>query len=99
MSPVCSGRRTLIEEERRSRRPKGKIGGIIMNKVDLIRAWKDPVYRARLSREEIAGLPDHPSGLLELDEGLLKEVAGAATLTTYKTCTAYTSNQARGCCK
>ena len=70
-----------------------------MNKVDLIRAWKDPVYRARLSREEIAGLPDHPSGLLELDEGLLKEVAGAFPMTTYKTCTAYTSNQARGCCK
>jgi mersacidin/lichenicidin family type 2 lantibiotic len=70
-----------------------------MNRIDVIRAWKDPVYRARLSREEIAGLPDHPSGILELDEELLKEVAGAATLTTYKTCTAYTENQARGCCK
>jgi mersacidin/lichenicidin family type 2 lantibiotic len=70
-----------------------------MNKVDVIRAWKDPVYRARLSREEIAVLPVHPSGIIELDEGLLKEAAGAATLTTYKTCTAYTVNQARGCCK
>ncbi|HEY4574638.1 MAG TPA: mersacidin/lichenicidin family type 2 lantibiotic [Thermoanaerobaculia bacterium] len=70
-----------------------------MNKVDLIRAWKDPVYRARLSREEIAGLPDHPSGILELDEGLLKVASGGYPLTTYKTCTAYTSNQARGCCK
>ena len=49
--------------------------------------------------DPLLSLPDHPSGLLELDEGLLKEVAGAATLTTYKTCTAYTSSQARGCCK
>jgi mersacidin/lichenicidin family type 2 lantibiotic len=70
-----------------------------MNKVDVIRAWKDPVYRARLSREEIAGLPVHPSGILELDELLLREVSAAAILTTYKTCTAYTENQARGCCK
>lgn len=70
-----------------------------MRKVDLVRAWKDPVYRASLTEEERAGLAAHPSGLLELDEGLLKEAAGGATLTTYKTCTAYTSNQARGCCK
>lgn len=70
-----------------------------MRKVDLVRAWKDPVYRASLTEEERAQLAAHPSGLLELDEGLLKEAAGAATLTTYKTCTAYTSNQARGCCK
>ena len=70
-----------------------------MRKVDLVRAWKDPVYRASLTEEELAGLAAHPSGLLELDEGLLKEAAGGATLTTYKTCTAYTSNQARGCCK
>ena len=70
-----------------------------MRKVDLVRAWKDPVYRASLTAEERAELAAHPSGLLELDEGLLKEAAGAATLTTYKTCTAYTVNQARGCCK
>ena len=69
-----------------------------MNKIDVIRAWKDPVYRAGLSREEIAGLPGHPSGLLELNEEQLKMAAGAI-LTTYKTCTAYTVNQARGCCK
>ena len=70
-----------------------------MTKVDVIRAWKDPVYRAGLSREEIAGLPCHPSGLMELNEEQLKMASGNATLTTYKTCTAYTVNQARGCCK
>ncbi|HEY3569323.1 MAG TPA: mersacidin/lichenicidin family type 2 lantibiotic [Thermoanaerobaculia bacterium] len=69
-----------------------------MRKVDLVRAWKDPVYRASLTEEERAELAAHPSGLLELDEALLKEAAGAAVITTYRTCTAYTSNQARGCC-
>ena len=70
-----------------------------MNKIDVIRAWKDPVYRAGLSREEIAALPGHPSGLMELNEEQLKMASGSAILTTYKTCTAYTVNQARGCCK
>ena len=70
-----------------------------MRKVDLVRAWKDPVYRASLTEEERSQLTAHPSGVIELDDLLLREAAGAATLTTYKTCTAYTSNQARGCCK
>jgi mersacidin/lichenicidin family type 2 lantibiotic len=70
-----------------------------MNKTDVIRAWKDPLYRARLSREEASGLPVHPSGILDLDEEQLKGASGGQILTTYKTCTAYTSSQARGCCK
>jgi mersacidin/lichenicidin family type 2 lantibiotic len=70
-----------------------------MRKVDVVRAWKDPLYRASLAEEERAELAAHPSGLLELDEELLKAATGAVPLTTYKTCTAYTSNQARGCCK
>ncbi|HSU84723.1 MAG TPA: mersacidin/lichenicidin family type 2 lantibiotic [Thermoanaerobaculia bacterium] len=70
-----------------------------MRKVDLVRAWKDPVYRASLTAEERGALAAHPSGILELDELLLREVSAAAILTTYKTCTAYTENQARGCCK
>jgi mersacidin/lichenicidin family type 2 lantibiotic len=69
-----------------------------MRKVDLVRAWKDPVYRASLTEEELAGLAAHPSGLLELPEDQLKTATGAVPMTTYRTCTAYTSNQARGCC-
>lgn len=67
-----------------------------MNKTDIIRAWKDPLYRARLSREQAAGLPDHPSGVLDLDEEQLKVAAGAIPITTYRTCTAYTTRA--GCC-
>lgn len=66
-----------------------------MNKNDVIRAWKDPLYRAGLSREEASGLPVHPSGILDLDEEQLKRSVGGV-ITTYRTCTAYTSRT--GCC-
>ena len=66
-----------------------------MNKNDVIRAWKDPLYRARLSREEATGLPVHPSGILDLDDEQLKLTAGGVR-TTFRTCTVYTSRT--GCC-
>lgn len=44
----------------------------------IVRAWKDPEFRARLSTEERASLPDSPSGkpLTELDEETLHEIVG-----------------------
>jgi mersacidin/lichenicidin family type 2 lantibiotic len=39
-----------------------------MNKLDAIRAWKDPAYRATLSEGDRARLPQHPSGLIELSD-------------------------------
>ncbi len=60
-----------------------------MNKVDVIRAWKDPLYRATLSPEDLARLPSHPAGLIELREDDLKEVTGSLQ-TTFRTCTMYT---------
>jgi mersacidin/lichenicidin family type 2 lantibiotic len=68
-----------------------------MNKIDVIRAWKDPVYRAGLSRDEVAGLPGHPSGFLEIDEEQLKMAAGAV-ITTFRTCTMLSFNNWRSCC-
>jgi mersacidin/lichenicidin family type 2 lantibiotic len=49
-----------------------------MKKDMIIQAWKDPAYRARLSAEERASLPECPAGrpLTELDEGSLGEVVG-----------------------
>jgi len=35
--------------------------------LDIVRAWKDPEYRASLSDVERAQLPAHPSGLIELE--------------------------------
>lgn len=55
--------------------------------VDIIRAWTDPEYRAGLSSEELASIPPHPSGLIELSDADLTSVAGGrgCTKTTYST--------------
>ena len=44
----------------------------------IIRAWKDPEFRARLSAEQRASLPDCPSGspLTELGEEALRDIIG-----------------------
>jgi mersacidin/lichenicidin family type 2 lantibiotic len=67
-----------------------------MRKVDAIRAWKDPVYRASLSAEDLAQLPVHPSGLLEIADEHLRVTSGGTT--TAPTCTAYTYFRLRACC-
>lgn len=69
-----------------------------MNKTDVIRAWKDPVYRASLSEEERAALPLHPAGLSELSDDQLRIAGVAAVITTAPTCTQYTFLQLRECC-
>lgn len=53
-----------------------------MNKESIIRAWKDPAYRASLSSEQRAELPEHPSGVVELDDSTLGEAVGGAVLDT-----------------
>lgn len=68
-----------------------------MKKVDIIRAWKDPVYRASLTPDELAQLPSHPSGVLELQEEQLRDVSGSV-LTTAIDCTEYTYAHWRRCC-
>jgi mersacidin/lichenicidin family type 2 lantibiotic len=48
-----------------------------MSNIDIIRAWKDEEYRRSLSAAERAALPEHPAGLIELEDELLGQVAGA----------------------
>ncbi len=67
-----------------------------MNKTDVIRAWKDPVYRSTLGAEELGALPAHPAGLIELHEDELRGVGGAV-ITTALTCTAFTFGNWRAC--
>ena len=71
-----------------------------MNKIDIVRAWKDPVYRASLSEDQLAALPMHPSGLTDLrDEQLRMATGGAvAAQTTAQTCTEYTFLDRKACC-
>jgi mersacidin/lichenicidin family type 2 lantibiotic len=42
-----------------------------MTPSDIIRAWKDPSYRAGLSATQRAQLPTHPAGAIELPEPAL----------------------------
>ncbi len=44
----------------------------------IVRAWKDPAYRASLSDEERASLPESPSGraMTELEDGELLGISG-----------------------
>jgi len=51
-------------------------GKIHMNTVNIIRAWKDAEYRNSLSAAEMAALPQHPAGLVELPEEEMAAVAG-----------------------
>ena len=70
-----------------------------MIRVDVIRAWKDPSYRANLSADELALMPGHPSGLVELSDEDLKLASGLAGIpvTTYITCTESTFRRFRCC--
>ena len=51
-----------------------------MNKDTLIRAWKDPSFRAGLTAEERMRLPVSPAGeaMAELDEDELRIIRGGA---------------------
>ena len=69
-----------------------------MNRVDTVRAWKDPLYRASLTAEERDRLPGHPSGFLEIDEEQLKAASGGAPVTTNLACTMLSFNKWRSCC-
>ena len=53
-----------------------------MNRLDIIRAWKDADYRESLSDAERAALPENPAGLMELPEAALGNVAGGGPLPT-----------------
>jgi mersacidin/lichenicidin family type 2 lantibiotic len=42
----------------------------------VIRAWKDEEYRASLTEQERALLPEHPAGINELSDAELEQLAG-----------------------
>ena len=44
--------------------------------IDIIRAWKDPAHRRTLSSAELAQLPAHPAGSIELSDTELDAVYG-----------------------
>jgi mersacidin/lichenicidin family type 2 lantibiotic len=46
--------------------------------MNVVGAWKDPEYRATLSEGELAALPPHPCGPVELGDDALARIVGAA---------------------
>lgn len=60
-----------------------------MEKVNVIKAWKDPEYRASLTPEQLASLPEHPAGVLNKDQ--LQKIKGVGPNNTIS-CTPF-----RGC--
>ena len=72
-----------------------------MSKMDVIRAWRDPEYRATLSSEELSRLPSNPAGLVELTDEELGRASGidAIPSTTAPECTMSTWRHGpRRCC-
>ena len=71
-----------------------------MSVENVVRAWKDPSYRASLDAEGLSKLPLNPAGLVELTETQLKEASGLAgvIVTTFRTCTEFTFRRFH-CCK
>lgn len=71
-----------------------------MTKTEIIRAWKDPEYRSTLTDADLASIPSHPAGLIELDDEELARAAGllVGAQTTAMTCTQYTFRGWRRCC-
>jgi len=71
-----------------------------MAKIDVIRAWKDPVYRAGLAAADRAVLPQNPAGLVELNDEELKMASGLSgiALTTAIDCTEFSFRGWRRCC-
>ena len=69
-----------------------------MSKVNVVRAWKDPKYRASLSTEELAGMPANPAGMIAASGAKLRS-AGENTrqLTTAWFCTMYSVGGSRCC--
>ena len=43
-----------------------------MTTFETVKAWKDEEYRDTLSAEQMEQVPGHPSGLIELQQGVLE---------------------------
>ncbi len=71
-----------------------------MSELDVVRAWKDPAYRASLSEEDLSRVPPHPAGLVELTDTELKAATGLSGIirTTNLACTMYSFRGWGSCC-
>lgn len=52
-----------------------------MNKLDIIRAWKDELFRKSLSSAQQTLLPEHPAGEIVLSEAEMATINGGIVFT------------------
>ena len=45
-------------------------------KKKILEAWRNEEYYLSLSEEERAGIPEHPSGILDVEDDVLRTIAG-----------------------
>jgi mersacidin/lichenicidin family type 2 lantibiotic len=65
-----------------------------MSDSDIIRAWKDPRFRQTFSESELANLPEHPAGTIDLTDADLSNVGKT---TQFPTCTRVISEPCISC--
>jgi mersacidin/lichenicidin family type 2 lantibiotic len=52
--------------------------GMMMNRIDVIRAWKDQAYFDSLTDAQRASLPANPAGLIEITPQQAQKITGGA---------------------
>ena len=58
-----------------------------MKKKEILEAWRNEEYYLSLSEEERARVPEHPAGLLDVEDDILKTITGGCgTYYTAKDC-------------
>jgi len=55
-------------------------------KKKILEAWRNEEYYLSLSAEERAGIPEHPSGLLDIEDDTLKTITGGCGTTKMGAC-------------
>ena len=69
ISPAINGRSTTHFPEKKT-----------MSNRNVIRAWKDPVYRNSLSQAERSAIPANPAGAIEISDEDLGKVSGGGVI-------------------
>jgi mersacidin/lichenicidin family type 2 lantibiotic len=47
-----------------------------MKKKQILEAWRNEEYYLSLSDEERAGIPEHPAGILDVEDDILRTITG-----------------------
>lgn len=69
-----------------------------MKKNQILAAWRDEEYFLSLSDEERAQIPDHPAGVLAVEDDVLRSITGGCSPTAgTKGCTCPTSAYCTPC--